>query len=86
MIHIMRSHYYNDIHLINYIMLMLQTIYIIHYYYIMYGFTLFMILTSHFNYHFNHLLIQTTWFDIAQKLLLYLYIYIQVYTCAFDFS
>ena len=68
MIQIMRSYYYNDIHLINYTMLMLQTIYIIYYYYIMYSLALFFTSTSHFYYYFNHLLIQTTRFDIAQKL------------------
>ena len=69
MIQIMRSYYYNDIHLIHYTMLMLQAIYVIHYYYIMYSFALFLTLNSHFYYYFNHLLIQTTRFDIAQKLL-----------------
>ena len=56
MIHIMRSYYYNDIHLINYTMLMLQTINIIHYYYIMYSFAISLPLTSHVYYYFNHLL------------------------------
>ena len=69
MIQIMRSNVHNDIHLINYTMRILHTIYIIHYYDIMYSFVLLLTSTSHFYYYFNHVLIQTTMFDIAQKLL-----------------
>ena len=48
MIQILKYYYYNDIHLINYTMLMLQTIYIIHYYYVMYNLAIFLTSTTHF--------------------------------------